>query len=153
MSYIYAIRGWLELSWPDAEVEGIDETAEEHELKISRIRALLTPNRSAEELLDSETPREERYLGGWAFPTSNLGGTEYVFFGGDVEEPAVVLGQVRKVLELDPYADGYFSIEGEDGEQYRQWLILSGRILSKRHLFPDFDVDEPPADYSELSGS
>ncbi|MHB1293683.1 MAG: hypothetical protein ACYC4R_01680 [Anaerolineae bacterium] len=153
MSYIYAIRGWLELSWPDAEVEGIDETPEEHDLKIRRAKELLIPKRTPEELLDEDTPREERYLGGWAFPTSNLDGTEYIFFGGDVEEPAVVLGHIRKVLELDPFADGYFSIEGEDGEQYRQWLILGGKILTKRYLFPDFDVEEPPAGYSELSGT
>ena len=50
MAYIYAVRGWLELSWPDAEIEGVDESPEEHAAKVERIRALLTTSLPPEKL-------------------------------------------------------------------------------------------------------
>jgi len=79
-----------------------------------------------------------------------VGATEYVFYCADVEEPATVIAQIREVLAIDPFADGYFSIEGEDGEQYRQWLIKGGEVYSRRHLFPNFDSEEVPPGYSLL---
>lgn len=153
MGYIYAVRGWLELSWPDAEVEGVDESAEEHAAKVQRIRALLTCSLSAEQLLDPETPAAERYRAGWAFPQDTLQGTEYIFYGADIEEPRIVLEQIREVLSIDPFADGYFSIEGEDGTQYRQWVIKSGKIYNRRQLFPDFEAEGPPQGYVLLSNA
>lgn len=150
MSYIYAVRGWLELSWPDAEIEGVDETPEQHQAKVEGVRACITSDLPPALLLDEGTPLAKRYKGGWCMPQSDLDGTEYVFFGGDVEDPSIVLNQVREVLRIDPFADGYFSIEGEDGEQYRQWLVVSGKIYARRQLFPDFDIDEAPEGYSEL---
>ncbi|NLV74424.1 MAG: hypothetical protein GXY52_07055 [Chloroflexi bacterium] len=151
--YIYAVRGWLELSWPDEEVEGVDETAEQHAAKVARIHELLTSTATAIELADRGTPGEKRYRAGWCWPQDDLGGTEYVFFGGDVGEPAVVLNQVREVIAIDPFVDGYFSVEGEDGEQVRQWLIKSGKIYSRRTLFPDFDEEGIPQGYSSLPSS
>lgn len=153
MGYVYSVRGWLELSWPDEDVEGVSESPEEHAAKIARVRELLTSTLSEDELLDPATPLIERYRAGWAFPASALDGTEYVFFGADVEEPSVVLEQIRAVLAIDPYADGYFSVEGEDGEQYRQWLVVAGQIYARRLLFPDFDVDGAPEGYAPLTAS
>jgi hypothetical protein len=144
MSYIFAVRGWLELSWPDAEFEGVDESAEEHAAKVQRVRSLLTTDLTPEQLGDDSQPAEARYKAGWGFPQNDLKGTEYVFFGADVEEPAVVLKTIRQVLELDPFADGYFTVEREDGEMNRQWLIKSGKVYMARLLFPDFDSGELP---------
>jgi hypothetical protein len=147
MSYIYAVRGWLELSWPDAEFEGVDESAEEHAAKVQRVYDLLTTDLSPEQLADDATPPDARYKAGWGFPQNDLKGTEYVFYGADVEEPAAVLKMIRQVLELDPFADGYFSVEREDGEMNRQWLVKSGKVYMSRALFPDFDSEEPPKGY------
>jgi len=153
MSYIYAIRGWLELSWPDAEIEGVDETEEQHRAKVERIHDLLTCRATELELADPGTPATKRYRAGWCWPQDDLGGTEYILFGADVTEPSEVLNQIREVLAIDPFVDGYFSVEGEDGEQYRQWLIKSGKIYSKRQLFPDFDEEGIPQGYSTLAAS
>ena len=153
MGYIYAVRGWLELSWPDAEFEGVDESPEEHATKVQRVREFLTTDLPPEKLLDPSVPAQERYKAGWGFPQHDLNGTEYVFFAADVEEPDVVLALIREVLKIDPFADGYFSIEGEDGEQYRQWLIKSGKIYARRALFPDFDSEGTPAGYYPLPAS
>jgi len=157
MSYLYAVRGWLELSWPDVDIEGVDESPEEHARKVQAIRELLTtgtgPGAAAAAPDSTDAPSAAllaRYRAGWAFPQGNLDGTEYVFFGGDIEEPAVVLAQIRQVLALDPFADGYFSVEGEDGEQYRQWLIMSGTIYVREVLFPDFEAEGPPPGYRPL---
>jgi len=150
MAYLYSVRGWLELSWPDAEFEGVDETPEEHADKVRRVRELLTTDLSPEQLLDPEEPATERYRAGWGFPQHDLDGTEYVFFAADVESIDPVMGQIREVLEIDPFADGYFAIEGEDGEQYRQWLIKSGTVYSRQYLFPDFEKEGAPAGYSLL---
>jgi hypothetical protein len=148
MTYTYAVRGWLELSWPDIEFEGVDETPAEHDAKIARVRALLTPSLSREELLEDAAPPEERLKAAWSWPQQHLGGTEYMFFGTDmVEAPKDVLALIQQVLAIDPFADGYFSVEGEDGEQFRQWLILSGKIHTKRELFPDFDGETAPGGY------
>lgn len=151
MAYIYAVRGWLELSWPDAEIEGVDESAEEHAAKVQRIRELLTTSLSPEELDDEEGGgAAERVKAGWGFPQDDLGGTEYVFYGGDIEHPRVVLEQIRAVLAIDPFADGYFSVEGEDGQRFRQWIIKSGRVYSRNQLFPDFDAEGVPEGYEVL---
>jgi len=149
MAYIYAVRGWLELSWPDAEIEGVDETAEEHAAKVQRIHELLTCSLSPEEL-DSEEDSAERVRAGWGFPQHDLGGTEYVFYGADIEQPRRVLDQIREVLAIDPFADGYFSVEGEDGQRYRQWIIKNGTIYSRNQLFPDFDAEGTPEGYEVL---
>ena len=151
MTYFFSVRGWLELSWPDADVEGVDESQEEHAAKVQRVRDLLTTDLSPKELLDPEVPARKRYRAGWGFPQHDLDGTEYVFFGADVEDPDLVMEQIREVLRIDPFADGYFSVEGEDGEQYRQWLIKSGTIYTRRYLFPDFDAEGTPLGYSFLS--
>ncbi|HUV94961.1 MAG TPA: hypothetical protein VMX14_09050 [Anaerolineae bacterium] len=151
MTYFFSVRGWLELSWPDADVEGVDESREEHEAKAQRVRALLTTDLSPKKLLDPEVPARERYRAGWGFPQHDLDGSEYVFFGADVTDADLVLEQIREVLRIDPFADGYFSVEGEDGEQYRQWLIKSGTIYSRRYLFPDFDAKGTPLGYLPLS--
>jgi hypothetical protein len=153
MSYIYAVRGWLELSWPDAEVEGVEESPEEHAEKIGKIRELLTTTLTPEQLTDEALPARERYVAGWAFPQHDLDGTEYVLYGADVEEPNTVLAIVREVLALDPFADGYFSIEGEDGEKFRQWVIKSGKVFSRKQLFPDFEGEDAPSGYVLLSSS
>lgn len=153
MAYIYAIRGWLELSWPDADVEGVDETEEQHQAKVTHIHEILTSHASAVELADAGTPAGKRYRAGWCWPQDDLGGTEYVLFGADVTEPTEVLNQIREVLAIDPFVDGYFSVEGEDGEQFRQWLVKSGKIYSKRMLFPDFDEEGIPQGYSVLAVS
>jgi hypothetical protein len=151
VAYIYAVRGWLELSWPDAEVEGVDESAEEHAAKIERIRDLLTTSLSPEELNDEDADESaERVKAGWGFPQHALAGTEYVFYGGDVEQPRVVLEQIRAVLAIDPFADGYFSVEGEDGQRFRQWIIKGGTIYGRNHLFPDFDEEGVPEGYEVL---
>lgn len=150
MSYYYAVRGWLELSWPDQDIEGVDESPEQHRLKVQAIRDLLTARLSPEEIADPESPMAERYKGGWGFPQYGLEGTEYIFYGGDIEEPAIVLAQICEVLALDPFADGYFSIEGEDGEKYRQWLIISGTVYVQDRLFPDFEVEGPPPGFRPL---
>jgi hypothetical protein len=150
MAYIYAVRGWLELSWPDAEIEGVDESAEEHAAKVRRVREALTTSLPSEALDDDEDASPERIKAGWAFPQHDIGATEYVFFGGDIEQPKVVLDQIREVLAIDRYADGYFSIEGEDGQRYRQWLIKGGTIYSRNALFPDFDVEGVPDGYETL---
>ena len=62
----------------------------------------------------------------------------------------MVLDQIREVLKMDPFADGYFSIEGEDGRRYRQWIIKSGTIYSRNELFPDFDAEGAPEGYVVL---
>ena len=64
-----------------------------------------------------------------------------------------MLNQIREVLALDPFIDGYFSVEGEDGEQFRQWIVKSGKLYSKRQLFPDFDEEGIPQGYSVLGPS
>ena len=151
MSYFYSVRGWLELSWPDADIEGVDESREEHAAKVRRVRELLTGSLPPEKLLDPEVEPKERYRAGWGFPQHDLEGTEYVFFGADVEEPRLVMEQIREVLAIDPFADGYFSVEGEDGERYRQWLIKSGTVYARGYLFPDLDAEGPPPGYSLLS--
>jgi len=153
MSYLYSVRGWLELSWPDADVEGVDESPEEHAAKVRRVRELLTATLSPEKPPEPEVPANERFKAGWGFPQDDLGGTEYVFFGADVEQLDAVMEQIREVLAIDPFADGYFAIEGEDGEQYRQWLIKSGEIYTRRYLFPDFDAEGTPLGYSSLPGA
>jgi len=153
MSYIYSVRGWLELSWPDVEVEGVDESPEEHADKVRRVRELLTCGPAAEDPADPQVPAGERYRAGWGFPQDDLDGTEYVFYGADIEQPAQIMEQIREVLAIDPFADGYFSVEGEDGERYRQWFIKSGVIYTRRYLFPDFDAEGPPPGYSLLSGA
>jgi|GEM_PF-1622191 len=153
MGYLYAVRGWMELSWPDAEFEGVDETAEEHAEKVRRVRELLMTNLSAEDLADESVTARERYKAGWCFPQNDLGTTEYLFFGADVEEPPVVVAFIKEILAIDPFADGYFSVEGEDGEQYRQWLILGGKMYARRQLFPDFDQEGTPSGYSPLLSS
>ena len=152
MSYFYSVRGWLEISWPDEEIEGVEEDAEEHEAKVRAIRDLLTVRLSADEVMDPATPLAERCRAGWGFPQHDLEGTEYVFYAADIEEPAAVLAQVREVLALDPYADGFFTVEGEDGERYHQWLIMSGTIYRRETLFPDFEADEPPEGFEPLFG-
>ena len=150
MAYIYAVRGWLELSWPDAEIEGVDESEEEHAAKVRRIRDLLTTPLPPEELDDEDNTSPERVKAGWAFPQHVIGATEYVFYGGDIERPRVVLDQIREVLAIDPFADGYFSVEGEDGQRYRQWIIKSGTVYSQSYLFPDFDAEGAPEVYEVL---
>ncbi|NLD71635.1 MAG: hypothetical protein GX649_02840 [Chloroflexi bacterium] len=152
MSYFYSVRGWLEISWPDVDIEGVEESAEEHADKVHAIRDLLTLKLPPEEVLDPSTPLPERARAGWGFPQHDLEGTEYLFFAADVEEPAAVLAQVREVLVLDPYADGYFAVEGEDGERYHQWLIMNGTIYRREELFPDFEADEPPEGFEPLFG-
>ncbi len=144
MTYFYAVRGWLELSWPDLDVEGVEESPEEHAAKVAAIRALLTTSLTPDELLDDQTPVGDRVKAGWGFPQHDLDGTEYVFYAADVDEPAAVLGQVREVIALDPFVDGWFSVEGEDGEKYRQWLVLQGTVYTRQTLFPDFEDDAPP---------
>jgi len=150
MSYVFSVRGWLELSWPDAEIEGVAETAEEHAAKVQKIRALLTCPLTYEETLDETKPAADRYRAGWGFPQSDLDGVEYVFYGGDVEELPAVMRQIREVLAVDPFADGYFAVEGEDGEVCYQWLILGGRIFQREERFPNFDAEEPPEGYRPL---
>lgn len=150
MAYLYSVRGWMELSWPDSEFEGVDETAEQHVEKVRRIRELLKTDLTAEQLTDESIPVKERYKAGWCFPQRDLGGTEYLFYGADVEEPPIVVELIKEILAIDTFADGYFSVEGEDGEHYRQWLVLSGKIYARRQLFPDFDVDKAPQGYSPL---
>lgn len=150
MSYVYSVRGWLEISWPDLEIEGVEESTDEHAQKVVQIRNLLTSRLDPEEILAPDTPLAERCRAGWAFPQSDLEGTEYVLYGGDVEEPAAVLAQVREVLAIDPFADGFLSIEGEDGERCRQWLILSGKIYQRDALFPDFEAEEPSEGFRPL---
>jgi hypothetical protein len=150
MSYTYYIRGWMELSWPIREVEGMDESAEEHADKVQRVREALTTRLSHEELLDSHVPTIERYKAGWGFPQDGLDGNEYIFFGADVEEPMVVRQLIAQVLNIDPYADGYFSVERDDGEQCRQWLVKGGKAYAQRALFPDFDAEEVPTGYVAL---
>jgi hypothetical protein len=153
MGYVYAVRGWLELSWPDADFEGVDESPEEHAEKIRRIREYVTVTLTPEQLTEEGVDRSEQYKAGWSLPQHALEGTEYLFYGADIEEPKEVLAQIRHILSLDPYADGYFSIEGEDGEQYRQWIIKSGKIYTRRLLFPDFDQEGMPQGYVPLSAS
>jgi hypothetical protein len=153
MAYTYAVRGWLELSWPDQEFEGIDETAEEHAAKVQRVREATTSTLQSAQLLDSATPDMDRYRVGWAWPQGTLDGSEYVLYGADVEEPPVVLKLIREVLAIDPYADGYFSVEGEDGEQYRQWIIKGGKIYTRRALFPNFDEEGTPEGYTLVPGA
>lgn len=148
MNYVFAVRGWLELSWPDAEFEGVDETPEQHADKVRRVREYTTCALSPEQLLDDEAEASERCKAGWGFPQNDLGGAEYVFYGADIEEPSVVMEQIKAILAIDPYADGYFSVEGEDGEQYRQWMIKSGRVYTRHYLFPDFDGEGAPEGYS-----
>jgi hypothetical protein len=128
----------------------VDESAEEHVAKVQRIRQLLTTSLSPEELGDEDNPSAEGVKAGWSFPQHDLGGTEYVFYGGDIEQPRMVLDQIREVLAIDPFADGYFSVEGEDGQRYRQWIIKSGTIYSRNHLFPDFDAEGAPEGYEVL---
>jgi len=148
MSYMFAVRGWLELSWPDEEVEGVDESAEEHAAKIQRIKDYCQVTLTLEELLDEEQPERERFKAGWSLPAHDLNGTEYLFYGADVDNAGEVLEMIKEILSIDPFADGYFSVEGEDGLQYRQWMVMGGRIFTRRHLFPDFDRDRPPEGYS-----
>ncbi|OGO05802.1 MAG: hypothetical protein A2Y73_08590 [Chloroflexi bacterium RBG_13_56_8] len=150
-SYLYSLRGWMELSWPDEAFEGVNETPEEHADKVRRVRDLLTTPLSLEELEAPEVPKEEVCKAGWGFPQQDVGVTEYIFYGADVEDPLVVLQQIRGVLATDPFADGYFSVEGEDGERYRQWLIKGGTIYERSYLFPDFDSEELPSGFSPLS--
>lgn len=150
MGYIYAIRGWLELSWPDAEFEGVAESAEQHAAKVAQVRDLLRCTSPADKLTSNDVTAEERLRAGWGFPQHDLEGTEYCFFAADVEDPKALLAQVRAVMRIDPFMDGYFSIEGEDGEQYRQWLVRNGKVYSRRQLFPDFDAPGVPAGYAEL---
>ncbi|NLD43731.1 MAG: hypothetical protein GX657_09570 [Chloroflexi bacterium] len=150
MSYFFSVRGWLEISWPDLEIEGVDESPAEHADKVTQIRDLLTTRLTPEEILAPDTPPAERCRAGWGFPQSDLDGTEYVFFAGDVEEPAAVLAQVREVLAIDPFADGFFTVEGEDGEEYRQWLVMGGKIYVRQVLFPDFEAEEPPEGFRPL---
>ncbi len=150
MGYVYYVRGWMELSWPDAEFEGVDESPEEHAAKVQRVRELLTTNLTAEQVQDENIPAEERYKAGWGFPQQAVGYSDYIFYGADVEDPAKVLEQIKAILAIDPFADGYFSLEGEDGEQYRQWLIKSGQVYVRRQLFPDFDSEGAPPGYSLL---
>jgi len=149
MAYTYAVRGWMELSWPDAEFEGVDETPEQHADKVRRVRELLTTNLPPEDLLQEDAPVRERIKAGWAFPQHDLEGTEYIFFGTDsVEEPADVMAVIKEVLAIDKFADGYFTVEGEDGEQYRQWLIISGKAYTRKELFPDFNQEGTPTGYA-----
>ncbi len=149
MTYTYAVRGWMELSWPDVEFEGVDETAEEHADKVSRVRALLTVSLPEAELLQEDAPIRERLKAGWAFPQHDLEGTEYIFFGTDaVEDPADVMSLLKEILAIDKFADGYFTVEGEDGEQYRQWMIISGKVYTRKELFPDFDQEGTPPGYA-----
>jgi len=150
MTYHYAVRGWLELSWPDLDIEGVDESPEEHAEKVARIRDMLTTNLSPDDLVDPQRPVAERYKAGWGFPQHDLEGTEYAFFAADVEDPAIVLAQVRQVIEVDPFVDGWFSVEGEDGDQYWQWLILRGKVFTRQVLFPDFEDQAPPGFVSLL---
>lgn len=150
MSYVYSVRGWLELSWPDLEIEGVDEAPEEHARKVEAVHDAVAAELDDAGELPAGASLSERYRAGWAFPQHDLDGTEYVFYGADVEEPAAVLAQIREVLAIDPYADGYFSVEGEDGTEYRQWLILAGRIYISEQLFPDFEAEEPPPGYRPL---
>ena len=150
MAYIYAVRGWLELSWPDAEIEGVDESAEEHAAKVRRIREVLPSSLPAEELDDEDNTSPERVKAGWGWPQHVIGATEYVFYGGDIAHPRVELDQIREVLAIDPFADGYFSVEGEDGQRYRQWIIKSGTVYSRNDLFPDFDAEGAPDGYDLL---
>jgi hypothetical protein len=148
MAYTFAVRGWMELSWPDAEFEGVDESAEEHATKVRRVRELLTTSLSREELLREDAPVRERIRAGWAFPQLDLEGTEYIFFGTDsVEEPADVMAVIKEILAIDKFADGYFTVEGEDGEQYRQWLVVSGKVYTRKELFPDFNQSGTPTGY------
>jgi len=148
MAYTFAVRGWMELSWPDAEYEGVDETTEEHADKIRRVRELLTTSLPREELLLEDAPVRERIKAGWAFPQRDLEGTEYIFFGTDsVEEPADVMAVIKEILAIDKFADGYLAVEGEDGEQFRQWLIISGKVYTRKELFPDFGQSGTPAGY------
>ena len=65
----------------------------------------------------------------------------------------MVVAFIKEILAIDPFADGYFSVEGEDGEQYRQWLILGGKMYARRQLFPDFDQEGTPSGYSPLLSS
>jgi len=150
MGYVYYVRGWMELSWPDAEFEGVDESAEEHTAKVQRVRELVTSPLTAEQAQDEATPAEERYKAGWGFPQQTVGYSDYLFYGGDIEDPAKMLEQIKAILAIDPFADGYFSLEGEDGEQYRQWIIKSGKVYMRRLLFPDFDSEDAPQGYSLL---
>jgi len=144
MDYYFSVRGWMELSWPDADFEGVDETTEEHAAKVKRVHEFLTTSLSPKELQDppENVDREELYKAGWSLPQNDLGGTEYLFYGADVSEPAVVMELIKGVLAIDPFADGYFSTEGEDGEQYRQWLIKGGKVYTRHHLFPDFESED-----------
>lgn len=149
MAYTFAVRGWMELSWPDAEFEGVDETAEQHADKVRLVRELLTVSRTEDELLQEDAPVRERLKAGWAFPQYDLQGTEYIFFGTDaVEDPADVMSLLKEILAIDKFADGYFTVEGEDGEQYRQWLIISGKVYTRKLLFPDFEQEGTPSGYA-----
>lgn len=149
MAYTYAVRGWMELSWPDAEFEGVDETAEEHAEKVRRVRELLTVSLPRETLLAPDVPAREKVKAAWAFPQVDLEGTEYIFFGTDaVEDRSDVMELIKEVLAIDKFADGYFSIEGEDGKEFRQWMIISGKVYASKELFPDFCQEGAPAGYA-----
>ncbi|NLG27129.1 MAG: hypothetical protein GX557_04420 [Chloroflexi bacterium] len=149
MAYTYAVRGWMELSWPDPEYEGVDESAEQHADKVRRVRDLLTVSISSEELQAEDAPLREKLKAGWGFPQNDLQGTEYIFFGSDVvENRGDMMDLIKEILAIDKFADGYFTLEGEDGKEYRQWLIISGKVYARRELFPDFDQTEAPAGYA-----
>ena len=64
MAYTYAVRGWMELSWPDADFEGVDESPEEHADKVRRVREALTTTLSTEELLREDAPVARTRQGG-----------------------------------------------------------------------------------------
>ncbi len=150
MDYYYGVRGWMELSWPEADIEGVEESEEAHAEKVDKIRELLCCPLSDEDLDEAEGDTDESVRAGWCFPQSTLGGTEYVMFGADVTEPDIVLEQVRQLLAIDAFADGFFSIEGEDGDSAWQWLIVSGKLYQRDTLFPDFESEGVPGGYRAI---
>ena len=58
------------------------------------------------------------------------------------------MAAIKEILAIDKFADGYFTVEGEDGEQYRQWLVISGKVYTRKELFPDFNQEGAPTGYA-----
>src|SRR3712207_4465324 len=108
MAHRYSLRGWLEVSQDNlgAIAGTIDKFRQQY----------------------AEDTQWGIYLKGWCWNNTHANGTNFVFYGADVQEEGLnVLEAVLDAISaLGVEVDGYFHAQGEDGETNFVYRVLNG---------------------------
>jgi len=119
MAYYYSVRGWLEID-PD-NYDGIMKEIADMKIRVAH---------------DSKLAN---YAKGWCWSESPINWTRYVFYGADITDEGVKWFEsaLRDIARLKLKVDGYFQVQGEDGEKNSLYKIMDDELTVTVVLNPD----------------